>query len=127
MACIHINIEEQKIGIGFHVAQFCHPFCGFEILHLGIVKARCDQHVRVGLLPYLVIWGIRFHVFVVLLVVRVAPFIVFAGRQGNRIVEHGGDDVDEGHRRYNAVVEFGAMLTTAPINSPPAEPPMAYR
>jgi hypothetical protein len=63
-----------------------------------------------------------------LVLARIAPFRPFGRRERQVAVEHRVEDVDEGHLGDDRCEEVvAAMLATAPISMPPAEPPSATR
>ncbi|MNF74733.1 hypothetical protein D3C84_567730 [compost metagenome] len=62
----------------------------------------------------LIVGAVALHVVVVALLVRVAPLVVLPCGEGNGLVQHGGDHVDEGHLGHHAAIELGRLVDDGP-------------
>ncbi len=73
-----------------------------------------DQQIGVGLGLDLIVGAVGLHVVVVALLVRVAPLVVLASGEGDGLVQHGGDHVDERHLGHYASIELGRLIDHCP-------------
>ena len=98
MAGAHVDLQQLEIVVGAHRAEARRPFGRLPIGDARIVEAAGDQHRRIGLAADIVVGAVAQHVAEGGRVGdRIAPFVPFARGQRQALVEHGVDDVDEGH------------------------------
>ena len=127
MACIHITVHQQWIFISLGSPKLCHPFGGLPILYLAIPIACGNQHSRVSLGSHIVVWRIRFHIVIIILLIGIAPFIVFTLVRGMLSSSMVVTTSTKGTWAIIPLNNWGAILATAPISKPPALPPCANR
>lgn len=111
VAGVEIDLEEKGVLIGFGGAEFCDPFGGFPVGDAGVVEAGEDEEGGVILGFDVVVGGVGADA------VEgfeggggVAPFVVFAGGEGDGGVEHGVEDVDKGDVGDEGTEEVGLLV-----------------
>ena len=93
----HVGLEDEGPGVRLERAQLRHVLRGLPVHHLAVVEGRLHEHGRVGLALQVGVGAIRLHVVVGVLLLGIAPLLVLAHGEGEAGVEHGVDDVHEGH------------------------------
>ena len=81
MARVHIDLEQKFIPVGFGGTKFCAIFCRFPIHHLAIVEGGLHKDGRVILSGNVRVGAIGFHVIILFLFLRIAPFLEFRNRE----------------------------------------------
>ena len=105
MACTHVGLHQQQVVVGLQLAQLGDPFGGFPIGHARIVQPRCHHQRRVIARSHLIIGRIGQDIGERRLVGdRVAPFLPFARRQRQILVQHRVQHIDKRHVRDNCAV-----------------------
>lgn len=110
VAGAHIRFQQQGIAVRLVGAQLGHIFRRFPVHDLAVVEARRHQHGRIILARNVVVGRVAEHVVVGRLLVRIAPFQIFARRQRQAGVHHGIHHVDEGHGRVHGVEQLGTHV-----------------
>ncbi len=107
---VHVHLEEQLVAPGLDGAQLRHPLGRLPVHHLAVVVAGAHQHGRVRLSGDVVVRAVGTDVRVLVGLLRVAPLLELRHRQGQRLVEHGVDHVDEGNVDQRRLEEVGPLV-----------------
>ena len=110
----HIGSEQQFVHISFVYPKPSDPFSGLYIAHLAIVESSGHKHRRIVFLCDIVVRRIGKHIVVFAFDRRIAPFLVFESRQGDRRIGHCGDDVHKRHFRHDAGIKVRSHIGDDP-------------
>src|SRR3990172_504917 len=110
MSRFHLGLEQDIVVICFHRPELCGPLCRLEILHLRIEEACCYEDVGICLCLDIVVRRVGEHILIVLLVVRISPFIIFRCGQRNALIQHCCYHVHPWNIGNNAFEEVGAHV-----------------
>ena len=122
MPTSHVRPEEERILVRLQGPQLGHIFGRLEVLDLGILQPRRHEQGRVFLGLDLVVGRIREHVVVVFFDLGIPPFVELPGRQRDRLVQHGRDDVDERNADDGALEEVRPHVDDGAHEQPPGAP-----
>jgi hypothetical protein len=110
VAGVQIDVEQQRVGVGLERAQLGHVLGRLPVGHLAVVQRRQRQDGRVGAGFQVVVGAVGAHPAVLRLDLRVAPLDELLGGQRQALVEHGVDDVDEGHLHHHRLEELRSQV-----------------
>ena len=110
MAGRHVRLEEQRVPVGLQGPELRDVLRGLPVHDLAVVEGGLDEHRGVALPREVRVGTVSLEVVVLVLLLRVPPLFELAHREGQRLVEHGVDDVHERDLGDHGLEEIGTQV-----------------